>query len=118
MTPAASPRLLELLTVDPAQDRVAQPVRPSIVRATISTRDGRTITGGTLEFTESGACWHARMRDLDRGGLVATMYFSGGVREVLVRLEDGRRGVARITATSFIAASQRVCDLAGTSPLN
>ena len=113
MTPATSTRLLEYLTVTPPPIVDA----PCTVHATIATRDGRYITGGMLEITESGSCWRGRMRDLDRGGLVATMYFSEGVREVVVRLEDGRRGVARITGTSFIAASQRVCDLDGMAPL-
>jgi hypothetical protein len=54
---------------------------------------------------------------MDRPGTVATMYFSGGVRDVIVRLEDGRRGQARIAGTSFIAASQRVCDLIAEEPL-
>ena len=87
------------------------------VAGTISTPDGRFIAGGIIDITRDGGGWQGRMRHMDRPGMVATMYFSGGVRDVIVRLEDGRRGTARITGTSFIAASQRVCDLISDEPL-
>jgi hypothetical protein len=116
MTPAASSQLLEYIQVTPAA--LPPAIVPATLPATIATRDGRYITGGSLEITLDGqCCWRGRMRNLERGGLVATMYFAEGVREVIVRLEDGRRAVARITGTSFIAASERVCDLAGVEPL-
>jgi hypothetical protein len=114
MTPAITPQLLEHLNVTPAQPHRALPVT---MRATMATRDGRYITGGVLDLAVDGQCWGGRMRDLERGGIVATMYFSEGVREVVVRLEDGRRSFARITGTRFVGSSQRVCDLEGISPL-
>jgi hypothetical protein len=113
MTPATNARLLEH-TDAAAAKIIALPVRAA---ATISTPDGRFITGGTLEITRRGDDWSGRMRHLDRPGLVASMYFAEGVRDVIVLLEDGRRGTARITGTSFIAASQRICELAGLEPL-
>jgi hypothetical protein len=109
MTPATNARLLEVIDA-PAARILALPVRAT---ATISTPDGRYITGGTLEIKATEGGWLGRMRHLDRPGVVATMYFGEGVRDVVVRLEDGRRGTARIAGTSFIAASQRVCDLEG-----
>jgi hypothetical protein len=112
MTPAISPRLLH--EIETSARVTEMPVR---VVATISTTDGRFITGGTLDITAAAAGWRGRMRHMDRAGTVATMYFGGGVRDVVVRLEDGRQGIARIAGTSFIAASQRICDLIADEPL-
>ena len=81
--------------------------------STIWTMDGRFVTGGIAEIDGGGVSWSATLGRLDRPGHVASMYFAGGVREVLLRLDDGRSARARITGTSFIAASERVCQLAG-----
>lgn len=81
--------------------------------ATISTLDGRYITGGVAEFTGTPLEWRATLRHLDRPGVVAAMFFAEGVRDIVVKLEDGRQAKARITGTSFIASAQRVCQLAG-----
>ncbi len=99
----------------PGPARVHRPDEPQY--ATISTADGRFMTGGLALITGAGPKWRATIAQLDRPGHVAGMYFAGGVREVLLRLEDGRSARARITGTSFIAASERVCDLAGLEPL-
>lgn len=117
MTPATNPSLLD---DKPETESVAArkiltlPVR---VAATISTRDGRYVTGGVLELMQGDTNWRGRVRHLDRPGNVATMYFGEGMRDVIVRLEDGRRGVARITGTSFIASTERICELEGSSSL-
>jgi hypothetical protein len=114
MTPATNARLLEHIDAAAAKI-VALPVRAA---ATISSDDGRYVTGGTVEISATNDGWTGRMRHLDRPGIVARMYCADGIREVVVRLEDGRRGRARITGTSFIAATQRVCDLVGLEPLD
>lgn len=80
---------------------------------TISTFDGRYITGGIATFAGSPLKWSATLRHLDRPGVVASVFFTEGVRDVIVKLEDGRQGRARITGTSFIASAQRVCELMG-----
>lgn len=85
--------------------------------STIWTTDGRFVTGGMAELDGGGINWRATLGRLDRPGHVASMYFAGGVREVLLRLDDGRSARARITGTSFIAASERVCHLAGLEQL-
>lgn len=85
--------------------------------STVWTMDGRFVTGGMAEIDGAGIHWSATLGRLDRPGHVATMYFNGGVREVLLRLDDGRSARARITGTSFIAASERVCQLAGLEQL-
>jgi hypothetical protein len=99
----------------------AQEPRGPIVHApqyaTISTADGRYVTGGMATFAAAGAGWRATLVQLDRPGHVASMYFAGGVREVLLRLDDGRSARARITGTSFIASAERVCELSGLEQL-
>ena len=85
--------------------------------ATLSTLDGRYITGGIAEFTGNPLQWGATLRHLDRPGVVASMFFAEGVRDVIMKLEDGRQGKARLTSTSFIASAQRVCQLAGSERL-
>lgn len=82
--------------------------------ATLSTLDGRYVTGGIAEFDGTPMQWGATLRHLDRPGVVASLFFAEGVRDVIVKLEDGRQGRARITGTSFIASTQRVCRLVGT----
>ncbi len=86
--------------------------------ATISALNGRFITGGTVTVTDGGADgWRATLSQLARPGVVASMYFGEGVREVTLQLADGRAARARITGTSFSATAERVCDLAGVEPL-
>jgi hypothetical protein len=49
--------------------------------------------------------------------MVATAYFGDRVREVILRLSDGRHARARITGTTFMAAAERVCEMSGLEPL-
>jgi hypothetical protein len=95
----------------------AAPAEQTTHAATLSTTDGDAITGGTAQVTITAEGWSARVSGLDRPGQVAAIYFADGVREVLVRLADGRSGRARIARTSFIAAGERICDLTGIEPL-
>lgn len=95
--------------------RVPTPSGPQY--STVWTTDGRFVTGGMAEIAGNGNGWSATLDRLDRPGHVASMYFASGVREVLLRLDDGRSARARITGTSFIAASERICTLAGLEQL-
>ena len=81
--------------------------------ATLSTFDGRYVTGGIVEFDGTPREWSATLRDLDRAGSVASLFFAEGVRDVIVRLEDGRRARGRLTGTTF-ASAQRACTIVGT----
>jgi hypothetical protein len=90
---------------------------PPAFAATISTCEGRLITGGLALVRDQGAGWTATLTQLDRPGMVATAYFSNRVREVILSLSDGRRARARITGTTFMAAAERVCELSGLEPL-
>ena len=96
-------------------ERVATRIAAALVPqpATIASLDGRIISGGTIDFTGTPSAWSGTLRNLDRPGQVATGFFADGVRDVIVTLRDGRRGRARITGTSFVASSQRICHLEG-----
>ena len=85
--------------------------------ALITTTSGREITAGVAEFHGEAASWTATVRQLDRPGMVASAFFADGVREVVLTLGDGRRARARLTSTSFVASSERVCELRGTERL-
>ena len=102
------------LTPEPAE-RLAERLAAGLTTqpAAIHTLDGRQITAGVVEFSGNAVKWNATLRNLDRPGLVATSFFADGVRDVILALEDGRRARARITGTSFLASSQRVCQLQG-----
>jgi hypothetical protein len=89
----------------------------SLQAATVATASGELITGAVARISQDGARWTATLSDLDQPGLVASMYFSAGLREVTLRLADGRRARARITGTSFGASSSRTCELVGIEPL-
>ena len=41
--------------------------------------------------------------------------YQGG--DIVLRLDDGRQARARLASTTFLAASERVCDLTGLEPL-
>ena len=85
--------------------------------AAVEALDGRVLTRGTSEITEQGMRWTARLTQLDRPGVIASLFFSERARDVVLRLDDGRSARARISSTSFIAKSERVCDLTGVEPL-
>lgn len=88
-----------------------------LLPASIEATSGRVLTRGVAAIRTSGMGWTARVSHMDRPGVIASMFFSERARDVVLRLEDGRRVQARIAGTSFVAASERVCDLVGTERL-
>lgn len=84
--------------------------------ATIAASSGDFISGGLAQLSGEDGEWTATLRSLDRPGVVASMYCGSGLREVILRLADGRRARARIVRTRFSPSSERVCDLAGLEP--
>ena len=89
----------------------------SAVGAVIEALGGRPLTHGTADVVEFATGWTARLTQLDRPGVIASVFFAERARDVVLRLADGRRARARIASTSFIATSERVCDLRGVEPL-
>jgi hypothetical protein len=85
--------------------------------ASIYTLEGRLVTSGVATLTGTSSEWTATLAKLDRPGMVAALFFSEGLREVRLRLDDGRSARARITGTTFVASAERVCDLASLEPL-
>lgn len=102
-----------------AEDTSPQAVAPGLARlgAVVEALDGRVLTRGVADVVESPAPWAARLTQLDRPGAIASTFFAERARDIVLRLDDGRCARARIASTSFIAASERVCDLAGVEPL-
>jgi hypothetical protein len=105
-------RLIEIAPPNLANPRVAR------IDATLEALDGRVLTRGVAEVVESGGRWTARMTQLDRPGVVASMFFAERARDIVLRLDDGRHARARIASTTFLAASERVCDLTGIEALS
>lgn len=100
----------------PAKAEVRE-FRPAAIttaqRALILTPDGAVISGGQAEISGRDGRWQATVRNLDRAGALASLYYTSGVREVILRLDDGRRARGRIVRTRFLPSAERVCDLAG-----
>jgi hypothetical protein len=96
----------------------ALPAIPSIapLSATLATHKGDFLTGAIARIRERSGGWTALLSNLDQPGHVASMYFAFGLRDVVMRLEDGRRARARITGTRF-SSGERVCEIAGLEPL-
>ncbi|HEX5479615.1 MAG TPA: hypothetical protein VFY79_07835 [Dehalococcoidia bacterium] len=121
MAPAkAALRRDDLAIVLPAiDDREPEPLRPvaALRAATISTTDGDVISHGVAELRGTAVAWSATMTRLDQPGAVAIAYFAEGVRSVVLSLNDGRGGRARLIGTRFAAGSERVCELEGLEPL-
>ena len=92
---------------------------PSVARlgAAVEALDGRVLTRGVADIVGPAGRWTARLTQLDRPGVIASMYFAEKAREIVLRLDDGRHARARLASTSFLAASERVCDLTGLEPL-
>jgi hypothetical protein len=105
-------RFIEIAPLKPAAPLVAR------IGASLEALDGRVLTRGVAEIVESAGRWTARMTQLDRPGVVASMFFAERARDIVLRLDDGRHGRARIASTSFLAASERVCDLTGIEALS
>jgi hypothetical protein len=98
------------LTAAAAQGaRLAQP-------AALLTRDGRFVTRGVVELEQRDGCWAGVLRRLDAPGLAASLYFGSGVRDVMLRLADGREVQARLTDTQF-DVSGRVYRVSCCAPL-
>jgi hypothetical protein len=112
MTPAPKPEL----AIDLALPLAPAP-RLARLGAAVEALDGRVLTRGIAHVTESPGRWTARLTQLDRPGVIASMYFAEKARDIVLRLDDGRHARARLASTSFIAASERVCDLTGIEPL-
>jgi hypothetical protein len=93
------------------------PFEESLLPAAMATLDGVFITAGLAEITSTAEGWTARLTKLDHPGGVASMFFTRGIREVLLRLEDGREARTRISATAFTAGNERECRLTGLTPL-
>ena len=83
----------------------------------IATALGEHITVGSVDIIGTTDSWSATISRLERPGVVASMFFAQGLREVTLLLDDGRTARAQIAGTSFIAASERVCQLIGLEPL-
>jgi hypothetical protein len=85
---------------------------------TIMTTDGRPVTSGHARIDATAtAGWTATVHGLDRPGVIASMFFGEGTRDVVLRLDDGRVARARIAGTTFTPGRQRVCELIGVEPL-
>lgn len=97
----------------------AYPAHPCNARlgAAVEALDGRVLTRCVAELREAPGRWTGRLTQLDRPGVIASMFFAERARNIVLRLDDGRHAQARIASTSFIASSERVCDVAGTEPL-
>jgi hypothetical protein len=95
------------------------PARPGKARlgAAVEALDGRVLTRCVVKLLEAPGRWTARLTQLDRPGVIASMFFAERARNIVLRLDDGRHAQARIASTSFIASSERVCDVAGVEPL-
>lgn len=94
----------------------AQP-RKARLGAAVEALDGRVLTRCVVELLEAPGRWTGRLTQLDRPGVIASMFFAERARNIVLRLDDGRHAQARIASTSFIASSERVCDVAGVEPL-
>ena len=85
--------------------------------AAVEALDGRVLTRCVAELLEAPGRWTGRLTQLDRPGVIASMFFAERARNIVLRLDDGRHAQARIASTSFIASSERVCNVAGVEPL-
>jgi len=99
----------------PAPDRALTGTNSQ--RAALITLGGRSMTRATAEVSASARGWTATLRGLSRPGRVASLFFSDGVREVVLRLGDGRSAQARLSTTSFVDG-ERICQLKGLEPLS
>ena len=112
-------RRTEPAIVTPAiQKRAPEPAPVAVMRAaTLTTLDGDVITHGIAELRGTADAWSATLGHLDRPGILVSAYFSRGLRDVVLSLNDGRSARARVTGTSFAAAGERTCDVAGIEAL-
>jgi hypothetical protein len=90
---------------------------PAVALAELTTLSGAELARGVCELRGSADAWAATLRRLDRPGVVANAYFARGVREVLLRLADGRAARAHLANTAFVEGTDRVFELRGLEPL-
>jgi hypothetical protein len=88
-----------------------------VLTGCITTLHGEHVTAGTVELSFGAEAWTARLTKLERPGVVASMFFGHRLREVILRLEDGREARARIVTTTFVTGGERECQLVGLEPL-
>ena len=93
------------------------PLVGALRAATISTIDGEVLTHGVAELRGTADDWSATVARLDQPGVMASAYFTRGIREIMLSLNDGRGARARLIGTTFAASSERVCELRGLEPL-
>ena len=70
--------------------RTASVRRPMHIRASVFTLSGQGLADGVVEVSGSDDGWSATLYALDRPGKIAGAYFVTGLREIVVRLDDGR----------------------------
>jgi hypothetical protein len=120
-TPIATPQRASNTATAYANDdvRIEASTSPDgfALAATVTTIDGEFITAGLADIITTAADWTVRLSRLDRPGVIASMFFGEHLRDVLIRLEDGREGRARIARTTFVAGQERQCRLIGLTPL-
>jgi hypothetical protein len=102
--------------------QTARPARESAIpsialrTATIATAKGDFLSGGMARLREKADGWTAVLSGLNQPGILASLYFGSGLRDVILRLDDGRRAKARITSTRF-AGGERICEIVGVESL-
>lgn len=104
----------------PTQPVGAAPAAPGInsaLRADVLTATGVHITSARATVERRNDGWRATLRRIDRPGQLASAYFAGGLRDVVLALEDGRTARARITASRFLTGAERVFEVEGREPL-
>lgn len=115
--PALSPALPKDAVTLPPVAREEEVLAQAPIGGAIATALGEHITAGRVDINGTADTWTATISRLERPGVVASMFFAQGLREVSLLLDDGRTARAQIAGTSFVAASERVCQLIGLEPL-
>jgi hypothetical protein len=105
----AAPKRPQILVALPART----PAGARVTHAALYTIGAERIATGRAEIRYLSGGWTATISKLDRPGAITKAYFTDGVRNLFVHLPDGRRALARITATSFTPARDRTCELRG-----
>jgi len=115
MTPAVdspSPPQAAAAAATPQNAVSPRTASESPAEAVVTTLEGRAIALGRIEFDGDDTRWIATLSRMEPAGALASHFFARRVRDVIVRLADGRRARARIVGTSF-AGKERVARLAG-----
>lgn len=88
-----------------------------VLRAAVLTTTGVPITSAQVAVESRHDGWRATLRRLDRPGQLASAYFAGGLRDVVLAFDDGRTACARIAGSRFVGGAERVFELAGIEPV-